>query len=1466
VSSNARASTHLQAKAAGLALLAAAFALLAFASFAQAQTVVSGFGDNQFDARTFGGHLDTPRGVAVNASGNGALAGTSYVVDAQARIQRFSPSGNFQRAWGQDVTATTVNEQQHLEVTGDGTFTLTFNGATTTPIPAPGNSSGCKGSSAIDDALDVLPSIGGDANVNVTSYGCTLAGKNFYTVTFTGALAAADQPQLTADAGGLTALSDGPPSLAISTLANGANSATTGGAGTGFEICTVADYCKAGSTSDTTANGGQLSGPQGVAVNQANGNVYVTESGNRRVSEFDADGNFIRAWGWDVDATTPGTGFEVCPASDSCKQGLSGANGGEFAASLGYPLIDSSANVWVPDSSNRRIQEFDSSGNFIAAYGYNVDALGGAGALESCASTASGACQAATQGSGAGQFASAGPTRIAFDSTGNLYAIDPGNNRVQKFNPALSSASTFAASTFAAYTTQAPENVIATQGGARLVFSVNKNVGGAERQILELDPADTSVKDTSLASYGLDDVSGLGVNTATGSLYATTTSSHSPRRILVLAATPLPNPVPAINPVTAKTDTTATFSATVDPKGGFEDPFGVTCKYQYSTDQLNWTDVNEPDCAALNPNGGAQPLSQLVTGLDPNTHYFVRLSVTRAFPLSSPVLTPGVKAFDTDSVPPVVSDLGAVDVADTSARLVATIDPRHSATGYVFQYGTTPALGSQTAPLAIGSGTAPITVSQLVGGLDPDTTYYFRVVATNLIGTTTSAGHTLHTRTDPLPPPDHRAYEQVSPPDKNYSDVDSSFSSHQRGTAIASPDGNAAAFCPTGLFGDPAGQLGDLCSPYLSRRTPSGWQTTSFPRYCTADPVSGGRSYLVAFPSPDFSRFFLKVPEFAGCPAPPLDPAAPLDPNGVVSDFYREDLTADPPSFDLLAPNNTNPGKTGLGGTTYPYVLGSDDFSHVVYHAYGNQTPDSPPQGDFTKIYDWHDGAIDLVGKDPAGNAFTTPTGLPRLSGYAGSNFPLPSSVSTSGERIYFQNPTGNEGACSLSGVCDLYMRENAERPQSPVSGGSCTDPALACTFKVSASECTVGCPASPGGGSFISANPSGDKAFFYSHGKLTDQSAPDDGSLKLYRWDENAAPGHKLVDLTIDNEPADGATANFRHLIGASDDGNTAYFTAKGQLVSGAPTFPTQQEPGAFTGFSGLKLYRWRWNAGSPSLDYLGRYDEVAARSLDINGEQQSRQVTPDGKYLMIATRLALDPAADRDADADIYRWDQAGGWACISCQRPGAPSAGEVDLNEGGTNQTLELKSSEPRITISDDGQRIFFGTPDALVPEDVNGDSGCPFDPAHGVPGTGDGAAYNIHTCNDVYEWRDGTISLISGGTSPQPSWLIDSTPSGNDAFFYTHQRLVGWDTDVSVDIYDARVGGGFPEPPAQPPSCEAEGCRGPATVAPPSTGAGSGVFSGPANPPIARKAHKHKKHHKGHAKRHHRASGHSRRAGR
>src|ERR1700722_8195096 len=85
-------------------------------------------------------------------------------------------------------------------------------------------------------------------------------------------------------------------------------------------------YTYTGSFGTSGSAGGDLASPQSVAVDQETGDVYVADTQNFRVEEFDSSGTFMLMFGEDVDETTGGN---VCTAAskDTCKQGEQGAGG-----------------------------------------------------------------------------------------------------------------------------------------------------------------------------------------------------------------------------------------------------------------------------------------------------------------------------------------------------------------------------------------------------------------------------------------------------------------------------------------------------------------------------------------------------------------------------------------------------------------------------------------------------------------------------------------------------------------------------------------------------------------------------------------------------------------------------------------------------------------------------------------------------------------------------------------------------------------------------------------------------------------------------------------------------------------------------------------------------------------------------------------------------------------------------------
>jgi sugar lactone lactonase YvrE len=325
-------------------------------------------------------------------------AGDVYVADGNNQIQKFDSSGNFLRAWGKDVVETGSPDD-----TGTG-FEIC--------VAANGDTCRAGTSGALGGELRSPDGVATDAAGNVY-------------------VADADNNRIQKfDSSGNFLRAWGK-----NVVATGSPDDT----GSGAEICVAAsgDTCQAGSVGGA---GGSVSYPNGVAADGA-GNVYVAEDEGPRISKFDSSGSFLRAWGKDVidpaSAGNTGTGFEICVAGvNTCKEGdNTGALGGEIASARGVGT-DAAGNVYVGDAENNRVQKFDSSGNFLRAWGKNVVATGspddtGNGA-EICVAANGDTCQAGVEGGLGGELKE--PFGVAPDASGDVYVADRFNNRIQKFD------------------------------------------------------------------------------------------------------------------------------------------------------------------------------------------------------------------------------------------------------------------------------------------------------------------------------------------------------------------------------------------------------------------------------------------------------------------------------------------------------------------------------------------------------------------------------------------------------------------------------------------------------------------------------------------------------------------------------------------------------------------------------------------------------------------------------------------------------------------------------------------------------------------------------------------------------------------------------------------------------------------------------------------------------------------------
>jgi hypothetical protein len=310
---------------------------------------------------------------------------------------------------------------------------------------------------------------------------------------------------------------------------------------------------------------------------------------------------------------------------------------------------------------------------------------------------------------------------------------------------------------------------------------------------------------------------------------------------------------------------------------------------------------------------------------------------------------------------------------------------------------------------------------------------------------------------------------------------------------------------------------------------------------------------------------------------------------------------------------------------------------------------------------------------------------------------------------------------------------------------------------------------------------------------------------------------------------------------VNVSPDGSAAYFVSP-EVLSG------EANPnGEVASVGGQNLYLSREGAidfvgivtdrdvegeiipkGSLRIQGLGLWTEaVSSGRLPVDPSR----VTPDGNVMIFESRAPLTDY-DSEGHTQLYRFDSVGdSLVCISCNPTLAPAGSDVSLQSiaRGKDSPEPFGAFVMVANLRADGRRAFFQSEEALVPDDNDG-------------------------LQDVYEWEDegigsceragGCVYLISSGHSDRIDYLYAVSDSGNDVFFRTADLLLGLDGDRTPSIYDARVGGGFPEPEKE--VCAGEGCKSGLSPSPdlPTPGMLPGSRPANATPPRGCPKGKHK----------------------
>ncbi len=124
------------------------------------------------------------------------------------------------------------------------------------------------------------------------------------------------------------------------------------------------------------------------------------------------------------------------------------------------------------------------------------------------------------------------------------------------------------------------------------------------------------------------------------------------------------------------------------------------------------------------------------SGLSASTTYCYRV---RAYNSAGDSSYSSESCATTNAPPPIqptATTSSATNITSSSATLNGTVNPNGVSTGIFFQYGTSTSYGNTTTSQVVGSGTSSVNVSANLTGLSSNTTYNYRIVATNSFGGT----------------------------------------------------------------------------------------------------------------------------------------------------------------------------------------------------------------------------------------------------------------------------------------------------------------------------------------------------------------------------------------------------------------------------------------------------------------------------------------------------------------------------------------------------------------------------------------------------------------------------------------------------------------------------------------------------------------------------------------------------------
>ncbi|HEY3759686.1 MAG TPA: hypothetical protein VGL37_07970 [Solirubrobacteraceae bacterium] len=463
-------------------------------------------------------------------------------------------------------------------------------------------------------------------------------------------------------------------------------------AGFGYTSSPNAVFGQAGS------GNGQLSEPFGVAVDEASGDVYVADSANNRVEEFDASGSYIGQFGG---GETPAGAFSG-PKAVAVDNSSGAAKGDVYVNDVGHSVVD------VFTATGKYVTQLTDAGG--APFAELLDVAVGASGEVWVYDSSGGVYEFSDTGALLAQFNTGRGTELglAVDSAGSVYLL-------------------FGCGCVGKYRLTGPSSAEPLgewgSGSALAVSLKSNNVFLDERsQIQEYGPFGEPFGEAvdTFADEGLSESQGLAVNGADGTVYATQRSADS---VAIFKAGLLANAT--TGPASGIGKTAATISGTVGREG-------LPTKYHF---QYGETTAYGSSTPAGTVTGEEEELTASLSSLTPGTTYHYRIVAENANGATS-------GNDQTFTLPPAVDDVqteAASGVAKDSATLHGSLSPDGADAHYYFQYGETSEYGSISPALPgtdAGSASKAEPAETTLTGLLGSTTYHYRIVAVNSFGTT----------------------------------------------------------------------------------------------------------------------------------------------------------------------------------------------------------------------------------------------------------------------------------------------------------------------------------------------------------------------------------------------------------------------------------------------------------------------------------------------------------------------------------------------------------------------------------------------------------------------------------------------------------------------------------------------------------------------------------------------------------